>query len=253
MTLSKTAAKSWLVRTGLDTDSRAKPVISPTPGNPFAVAFRDIADALRLWPVWLHAGWIDVVWRFRRTRLGAFWHTLGLAAFVLVMGVVWSAILRQNPVDYFRYITVSLIVWTLIASLITDGTNIIIAGQSTALSMRFPYAAFAFAHVWRALLLFGHHFVLYVVVMVGTLHSPGWAVVLAVPALVLLTANGVWMSLLVGIMCLRRRDLIPAISSAMQILMFVTPVFWPRDLLGPHLAFASDFNPFYHLVRVVRD
>jgi ABC-type polysaccharide/polyol phosphate export permease len=168
---------------------------------------------LRLWPVWLHAGWIDVVWRFRRTRLGPFWHTLGLAAFVLTMGVVWSSILRQDPVNYFRYVTVSLIVWTLIASLITDGTNIIIAGQSTALSMRFPYAAFAFAHVWRALLLFGHHFVLYVLVMLGTLHSPGWVVVLALPALVLLTANGVWMSLLIGIMCLRRRDLIPATSS----------------------------------------
>jgi ABC-type polysaccharide/polyol phosphate export permease len=194
-----------------------------------------------------------VVWRFRRTRLGPFWHTLGLAAFVLTMGVVWSSIPRQDPVNYFRYVTRQLD--RVDADRIVDHRRDqhhhcrAIHGAVHAL----PYAAFAFAHVWRALLLFGHHFVLYVLVMLGTLHSPGWVVVLAVPALVLLTANGVWMSLLIGIMCLRRRDLIPATSSAMQILMFVTPVFWPRDLLGPHLAYASDFNPFYHLVRIVRD
>jgi len=231
----------------------ARPAVSPAPGGPFEVAWADVTAALRIAPVWLHSGWIDVVWRFRRTRLGPFWHTFGLAAFVIVMGVVWSTILRQDPTQYFRYVTVSLIVWTLIASFVTDATGIVIAGQATALSMRFPYPAFAFAHVWRGLLIFALHFVLYLVVMLGTLHWPGWAVLLALPGLLLVIANGVWMSLLAGMLSLNRRDLMPAIASAMQIMMFVTPVFWPRDMLGAHLAFAADFNPFYHLVRVVRD
>ncbi|MGQ0683669.1 ABC transporter permease [Bradyrhizobium sp.] len=230
-----------------------KAVILPAPGSPFTVAFRDLAEAVGLAPVWLHAGWIDVVWRFRRTRLGPFWHTLNLAAFVVVIGVVWSAMLHQDPLSYFRYVTVSLVVWGLIASFITDGTGILIAGQSTALSMRFPYVAFALAHVWRALLLFAHHFAFYVVVMVGTQTSPGWQVLLAIPGLALIVANGVWMSLLSGIVCLRWRDMAQAISSAMQIAMFITPVFWPKTLLGPELAFAADLNPLYHLVQIMRD
>ncbi len=204
-------------------------------------------------PVWLHGGWIDVVWRFRRTRLGAFWHTLSLGAFVLVMGIVWSAILKQDPTSYFRYVGVNLIVWTLVASMITEGAGILIAGQSTALSMRYPYPAFALAHVWRALLLFAHHFVLYVAIAIGTGLILGPATLMAVPALLLIAANGVWMGLLVGMACLKMRDLQPAISSAMQILMFVTPVFWPPDLLGPQFAFVADLNPFYHLVRILRD
>jgi len=235
------------------TSAASPTVVSPTPGGAFAVAWRDLIDGLRLAPVWLHSGWIDVVWRFRRTRLGAFWHTLGLAAFVIVMGVLWSTILRQDPFVYFRFVTVSLIVWSLIASLVTDGTGIIIAGQATALSMRFPYTAFAFAHVWRGVLMFAHHFVLYLVVMVGTWHGPGWVVLLAVPGLALVVANGLWMSLLVGMISLRRRDAMPAVASMMQILMFVTPVFWPKEMLGPQLAYAADYNPFYHLVRVMRD
>jgi ABC-type polysaccharide/polyol phosphate export permease len=119
--------------------------------------------------------------------------------------------------------------------------------------MRFPYIAFAFSHVWRCVLLFAHHFVLYLLVTLGTWHGPGWAVLLALPGLALVLANGLWMSLLVGMLALRRRDAMPAVAAAMQIMMFVTPVFWPKDLLGPNLAFAADFNPFYHLVRVMRD
>jgi ABC-type polysaccharide/polyol phosphate export permease len=253
MTFGKDSVISRRMTIDNNIKASTKAVILPSPGGPFAVALSDLDDALRLAPVWLHAGWIDVVWRFRRTRLGPFWHTLGLAAFVIVMGVVWSTILHQDPFQYFRYVTVSLIVWGLIASFITDGTNILVAGQSTALSMRFPYVAFAFAHVWRSLLLFAHHFVFYVIVMVGTLHSPGWAVFYAIPAILLIVANGVWLSLLSGIICLRWRDLIPATSTAMQIAIFVTPVFWPKDMLGPKLAFAADYNPLYHLVRIARD
>lgn len=233
--------------------AETRTVILPAPGGAFAIAFRDLDEAIRRAPVWLHAGWIDVVWRFRRTRLGPFWHTLGLAAFVLVMGVIWSTILNQDPFQYFRYVTVSLIVWGLIASFVTEGTGILVAGQATALSMRFPYVAFACAQVWRSLLLFAHYFVFYVIVMVITLHSPGWPVLLAIPALLLLTLNGVWMSLLVGMMCLRWRDLVPATQTAMQIAIFATPVFWPKEMLGPRLAIAADVNPLFHLVQILRD
>ncbi|MGY3605917.1 MULTISPECIES: ABC transporter permease [unclassified Bradyrhizobium] len=228
-------------------------VISPSPGGPFSVAFSDVADAVRLASVWLHAGWIDIVWRFRRTRIGPFWHTFSLAFFVLVMGLLWSTILKQDPYHYFRYVTAGMIVWGLIASFVTEGTGILVSGQATALSMRFPYIAFAFAHVWRSLLLFAHQFVFYVVVMVGTLTSPGWVGLLAIPAMVLVIANGIWISLLLGIACLRWRDLIPATASAMQIAMFATPVFWPRDMLGPQFGLAADLNPLFHLVQILRE
>lgn len=227
--------------------------VSPSPGGPFSVAMQDVRDAFRYSPVWLHGGWVDVVWRFRRTRLGPFWHTLGLAVFVIVMGFIWSRVLNQDPVAYFQYISTSLITWSLISSLANDGTAILINGQYTALAMRYPYIAFAFAHVWRSLLLFLHHIILYILIMLGTLYNPGWALLLAIPGLLLVLANGIWVSLLFGMIGLRRRDFGPAVASGMQLLMFVTPIFWQKDLLGPKLAWASDYNPFYHVLNVVRE
>lgn len=225
---------------------------SPSPGSPMVIALRDCKRAIKLSPMWLHSGWIDMVWRYRRTRIGPFWHTLSLASYVIVMGVIWSAALKQDLAQYLRFVGTSLIVWTLLASFITDGTATLISGESTALSMRFPYIAFTFQHVWRALILFAHHFVLYFLILIGTWHSPGLVALLAIPGLLLLLANGFWMSLLSGMVSLRRRDSIPAISSVMQIAIFITPVFWPKGSLGPQLAYAADFNPLYHLVTIVR-
>jgi ABC-type polysaccharide/polyol phosphate export permease len=180
------------------------------------------------------------------------WDTLSLAIFVIVMGVIWSTVLKQDPVEYFRYVGTSLIVWSLVASQVTDATGIIISGESTAMAMRFPYIAFALKQVWSSLLLFAHHMILYVAIIVVSFKSPGWPLLLLVPALFLILANGVWMSLIVGMICLGKRDFVLVIASAMQIMMFVTPVFWPKDLLGSKLAYVVDFNPLYHLVTIAR-
>ena len=119
--------------------------------------------------------------------------------------------------------------------------------------MRFPYCAFTFALTWRGLLMFGHHLILFVVIAAATLLVPSQAMVLAVPALALVLLNCVWLSMVAGMACLRFRDLSPAIASGMQVLMFVTPIFWPADMLGKRLAFLAELNPFYHLVIVLRD
>ncbi|MBP5855612.1 ABC transporter permease [Marivibrio halodurans] len=232
----------------------AKPgFTTPERGGSFSVVISDIRESIRLAPVWLYSGWIDVLWKYRRTKLGAFWHTLALGAFVFVMGTIWAVVLKQDPTHHFRYVGTSLIVWSLLSYFVVEGTHCILSSGATALSIRFPFIAFAMGHVWRALLLFGHHCLLYLIIMVVTQFLPGWIALLALPALLLLVANGVWISLLVGIICMRSRDVVPAAASAMQIAMFVTPILWPKDMLGPELAYAVDYNPLYHLVRIVRD
>jgi len=231
----------------------SREVITPSTGGPFAVALSDLKDALGRYPLWLHQGWVDVVHKYRRTRIGPLWHTISLAVFIVSMGTFYSVILKIDPVTYFRNVTVNLIVWTLISSAIIEGTGHFVAGQATALSMRFPYCAFTFALTWRGLLMFGHHLILFVVIAAATLLVPSQAMVLAVPALALVLLNCVWLSMVAGMACLRFRDLSPAIASGMQVLMFITPIFWPADMLGKRLAFLAELNPFYHLVIVLRD
>jgi ABC-type polysaccharide/polyol phosphate export permease len=51
----------------------------------------------------------------------------------------------------------------------------------------------------------------------------------------------------------RFRDVGPMAGVAMQMAFYVTPVMFPGELLrARQLGWAVDFNPFYHLVEIVR-
>ena len=49
----------------------------------------------------------------------------------------------------------------------------------------------------------------------------------------------------------RFRDIPQVINSVVQILFFLTPVFWKPESLKGH-AYITEYNPFFHLLQIVR-
>jgi ABC-type polysaccharide/polyol phosphate export permease len=147
-----------------------------------------------------------------------------------------------------------MIVWTLVSSIITDSCGLFIAGQSLFRNIRLDYSVLAYAMVWRNFLVLLHNFAVYfLVVLVLKPSLLSFTALLAVPGLALVLMNGVWVSLLLGMLCLRFRDVPQLVSSIMQIAMLITPLFWPADTLAGIKRFVFvDLNPLYHVVDVVR-
>jgi len=228
----------------------------PERRNPLVVviltALGDIGAGLRYHELWIHQGWVSVVGQYRRTWLGPLWHTLSLAAFICVMGVIWSKMLGTDMVAYFKHVTTGLIVWTLISGGITGAPSVFLVNKNTVLSIRFPYSAFIFAHVWRQLLVFGHHLLVWVI-LVATVGPPLTVDTLfVVPGIALILVNLFWLSLLLATLAQRLPDIGAAIGPVMQIMLFGTPVLWKPDLLGPELQRIAELNPLYHLLQIVR-
>jgi len=78
------------------------------------------------------------------------------------------------------------------------------------------------------------------------------ATLLVFPGLLLFCANAVWVVLLLGIACVRYRDIQQLVTTLLQVSMFVTPVFWQPAQLGGDLQFVVQFNPLYHFIEIVR-
>jgi lipopolysaccharide transport system permease protein len=72
------------------------------------------------------------------------------------------------------------------------------------------------------------------------------------PGIVLVVINCGWMCMLCAILCLRYRDFSQIIASVLQVMVFVTPVFWQVDQLKGNRAIIAHANPIYHLVDIVR-
>jgi ABC-type polysaccharide/polyol phosphate export permease len=214
----------------------------------------DLLRGLRKRELWGRLGWLDVKRRYRRTMIGPFWTSITLAIYVLTVGTVGAAIWHQDIYDYIPFLVSGMIVWTLVSSIITDSCGMFIAGQSLFRNIRFEYSILSYALVWRNFLVLLHNFVVYflaVLVLKPSLLT--FTALLAIPGLALVLINGLWVSLLFGIICLRFRDVPPLVSSALQIAMLVTPLFWPADTLTGIKRFVFvEVNPLYHVVDVVR-
>ena len=217
-------------------------------------AARDLIDGARRVDLWARLGWLEVKRRYRRTTIGPFWSVISLTVFVITIGTVGAGLWNQDPFVYVPYLTTGMLVWTMIATSLNEGCSIFIANANLFRNSRCDFSILAYALVWRNLLVFLHHLAVYaLVVLVLAPHLLGAATMLLLPGLALLVLNGVWVALLLGMVCLRFRDVQQLVASVLQIALFITPILWPIDQLrGTARMVFVHLNPLYHCIDVVR-
>ena len=118
-------------------------------------------------------------------------------------------------------------------------------------SVRMRMFVFSLRVVIRNLMVLAHNVIVIVVVFAIFRVWPGWHIFLVLPGLVLWAANSLALTLLLGGLCARFRDIMPIVNSLMQIAFFVTPVIWKPSQLGSYQVYLP-LNPLYHLLEVVR-
>jgi lipopolysaccharide transport system permease protein len=201
--------------------------------------------------LWFRLGWNDILQRYRRSVLGPFWLTASMAVMVVTLGVVYAELFNQPDDDFLPFFCVALLVWTLIASYLTESGTLFTGSESYIKQIRLPFSVYLYRSSWSKLIIFAHNFVIYIGVLLFFRIWPGAISLLAIPGLMLVVLNGTIASLSIGIVSARFRDIPQLINSIVQILFFLTPTFWKQESLRGH-AYVTDLNPFYHLLEIVR-
>ena len=153
--------------------------------------------------------------------------------------------------DYFPYLTVGLLLWGFISSILSEAGGLFTGSESYIKQIRLPYTLYVYRFIWSKLIIFAHNIVIYFGVMLYFWISPGWVALLAIPGILVLTLNGTLATLYIGIVSARFRDIPQLIISFVQIIFFVTPIMWKPELLKGH-SYVAVANPFQHLIEIVR-
>jgi ABC-type polysaccharide/polyol phosphate export permease len=217
-------------------------------------AGQDLVGGLRQWRLWGRLGWREVRLRYSRTVIGPFWSAISLGMFVVALGGVGSGLWSKSAAEYLPFLAAGMVVWVMIASIVTESCGLFAAGVSLYRQMQFNYSIMAYALVWRNAIVFAHNLMVFAILyLLFAVHLFVPSIILAIIGLIILFANGVWVSILLGIFCLRYRDVQQLVTSLINICMFVTPIFWPPDRLkGITRLLFVDFNPLYHIIDIVR-
>jgi ABC-2 type transport system permease protein/lipopolysaccharide transport system permease protein len=216
-----------------------------------ATAWSDIIAGLASWPLWVRLGWNDILQRYRRSILGPFWLTASMAIMIVALGILYAGLFNTPVEDFLPFLCVGLLVWNLLASFLTEGGTLFTGSESYIKQIRLPYSVYVYRSTWSKLVIFFHNFIIYFAVLLYFQIWPGTVGLLAIPGLIVVVLNGALASLSIGIISARFRDVPPLIGSIVQIVFFVTPIFWKPELLKGR-DYVTDFNPFFHLLEIVR-
>jgi ABC-type polysaccharide/polyol phosphate export permease len=232
-------------------NSRQTGLAAPEQGGSLRIATRDIGEGIRGWELWSLLGWQDIRHRYRRSLIGPFWLTISMALLVGGLGFLYAGLFKQDISVYLPYLSVGLILWSLIATQVTESCTALIGAESIIKQMPVSYSMHLYRVAWRNLIILAHNAVIYVAIAFLFDLPVGPGSLLAVPGLVLLTVNLLWIGLVLGVICARFRDVPQIVTNAVQLIFFLSPILWQAELL-PDRAFFVDANPVYHLIEVVR-
>jgi homopolymeric O-antigen transport system permease protein len=225
-------------------------------GNPgFAarnrLAVRDVQEGVRLLPLAWKLGWLDIRLRYRGSTLGPLWLTLSTGIMVGALGFLYARIFHTDVQSYLPFLALSIVLWGFLSTVVAESCTAFTESEGVVRAVRIPFFLFAIRVLIRNILVLAHNVLVLVVVDVVFRIWPGWPGLLALPGLLLWGINALALVLLLGTFCARFRDILPIVSSVMQIAFFVSPIIWNQDQLGSG-QWILPFNPFFSLLEIVR-
>lgn len=216
-------------------------------------ANQNLAMAFRRIPVaWLLAK-KSIQFRYRRSIIGPFWITLSQAVYVLVLGVVFATVFKQKGAEMIPFVTCGALTLSFISSVLQESSTVLIEkGQAIRDGDQY-FLTHVLETVFHGALIFAHHTVILVIVVVVCKVPLHWYdVPAAISGLLLICLNLIGLGFLLSLLTPRYRDLGPLIASALRTLFFLTPIMWKPEFLGDK-EYLVDYNPLHHWINLVRE
>jgi ABC-type polysaccharide/polyol phosphate export permease len=211
----------------------------------------DLFDGLRAHRVWIQLARMDIKQRYRRSLLGPFWITIAMVVWIVAIGPLYSVLLGIGSREFIPYLAMGIITWGLVSGVLLEGANAFVSAENLVRSVRLPYTVHILRVLQRNLIVFLHNLLAFVPFMIWLGIWPQWRWLAAIPGVALILLAALPTSFMLGTLSARFRDLQQMIASIVQLMFFVTPIFWQPSLLGER-TYLADYNPFHLLLETVR-
>jgi len=217
----------------------------------YAQAWTDVVGGLtRVW-MWRTMAFQDIRLRYRGSMLGPFWFTISTIIFLLAIGGIYSRLFDTPVNQYVPYLMIGFILWQYLSMTIVDGCNCFTSADAAIQEAALPYSVYILRAVARSFIIFLHSVIIIPIGLLIFDVPVSWGALVVIPAIVLIIINAIWVTAFFGLMSARYGDIPPIVANFVQVLFFVTPVFWHIDFLGKWERVAA-LNPFFAAIDIVR-
>jgi len=218
----------------------------------WAQASRDLGSGVsRVW-LWSALGWADIRQRYSGSLLGSFWITLSIALMAGGLTFVFAGPLGAAAHGYAAYVTLGLVLWYFIQATLNEASSVFVAAAETIRHAPMPLSVHVLRLVWRNLIVLAHNAAIVPLVLIFAGIAPAASAWTIVPALLLLVAALASGAMILGLLGARFRDVPQIVSNALQLLFFLTPIFWMPQTIGAARGWFVAANPAFAFIDIVR-
>jgi ABC-type polysaccharide/polyol phosphate export permease len=215
------------------------------------LALQDILSSLKQFGLAVFLAWEDIRQRYVRTALGPLWIVLSTALWFGVMGFVMANLFKQDLHEYLPFLVSGLLSWLLISTCINESSHVLVTSSPLITSFRIPIFTHYIRFVLRNVIIFFHNVIILLIVLCIFPPPVNGNTLLVIPGLFIVLLIMISLAVFLSLANLRYRDTHLAVSSAMQVLPFVTPIYWDKAMLQKH-KWIADLNPLYHMIQIIR-
>lgn len=182
--------------------------------------------------------------RYQRSLLGFLWLLANPVVTALTLVLVFGYVVRLPVTDYWAFLLSGYFAWVFLLHTVGTSTFVIPEHSLIARSVAVPPDIFVLSAAASRLIEFGIELLLALVVLAIFHHGGVPASFLLVPFLVvLLVLVTLGLAFPAAALAVYFRDIQHGLPAALMMLMYLSPVFYPADLVPPQVARLYFLNP----------
>lgn len=215
-------------------------------------ALADLNWTRRLLPITLRQAYQDIRQRYQRSVLGPLWLTLGTVAFIVGFVIIGSIIFGVDRVSYISFLAAGIIAWQFTVALFVESAGMYESNAVALQAHRMPISVIPVRTFVRNLIILAHN--IPVLLVIGLFSgSYNFNTLLIVPAIAIVFGSYFGLSVILGVLGTRFRDIKPAMTVFMQFMFYFTPIFWDPEVIDRYPErLMIELNPFYYFITLLR-
>lgn len=215
---------------------------------------RDYVDSLRDPGFWIYATWLELVTKYRKSRLGIVWAFVPPILYSFGVGWFFSLLQNVSPLEFIPHLGIGYVVFRLITSSLSDATVTLSGHSSYILDGRTRMTDYVLRVVAKSIFYFATSMPIIILALALSPRFEWIGLLTVVPALLIVLLNVAWISILVAVLGARFPDVQELTGSFLMFSFLFTPIIWmsanvPADSLRGTIA---RINPLFHFVELVR-
>lgn len=216
--------------------------------------FTQLTASVRQPEFWAYSSWLDLVIRYRRTRLGIVWLVLPSAMFLIVLGNVYSHLMGYPLEEYLPYLGLGYVCWRFMLQCVNESSSVFRSHKAFIMDGRVRLTDFILRAIAKPLFYFMFAFAVVVCVLIWSPAVPWQGILSLLATFPLVILNMIWLSFCIALMGARFPDTSEFISTVLVVGFLLTPILWhverfPADTTR---GFIARLNPAFHLIEIVR-